>query len=83
MERKKWINFKKTGQIDPNWLYNYYLDNKKSDKDTLTPASFETCIQMFLGRGGQLNKFIEYWDNQHEVITVLNSNNENIVIDYV
>ena len=83
MERSDWLNFKKTGQINLEWLYKYYLDNKSSNKEELTPISFNDCIQMFLGRGGQINKFIEYWDNEHEITTIIDTENHNTVINYV
>lgn len=82
MERKEWLNFKKTGQINLDWLYNYYLENRDSNSEELTPISFNNCIQMFLGRGGQMNKFIEYWDNKHEIVTVIDNENGGIILNY-
>jgi hypothetical protein len=76
MERSDWLNFKKTGELDPNWLYQYYLENKDKEKEELAPISFQQYFHNFMGRGGQINKFIEYWDKKHSIITIID-NTEN------
>jgi hypothetical protein len=45
--REQYLQMRRTGQYDFGWFYQYYLENKSQDKDTLTFEMFMQTFRMY------------------------------------
>ena len=70
MNRKNWINFKTTGQnLEIQSLYDFYLKNKKEDREVLDFPIFVNLFQQYL-QFGNINKYVEFMDNLYQITTI-------------
>jgi hypothetical protein len=45
--REQYLQMRRTGQYDFGWFYQYYLENKLSDKDTIPFEGFLQAFRMY------------------------------------
>lgn len=70
MERTDWLNFRQTNNLSLEWLYEYYLQFIGESESPLSFPEFSNAIQQYL-QMGNINKFIEYYDNLHQITTLV------------
>jgi len=65
MNREKYIQMRKSGQYDFGLFYQYYLDNKDSNKQTLPFEIFVQAFRMYFQMTAK--DVVDYLDKKFEV----------------
>jgi hypothetical protein len=68
MNREQYIQMRKSGQYDLAWFYQYYLENKDTNKHTLPFEAFHQAFNMYFQING--GGVIEYMDKKMEVTKI-------------
>lgn len=61
---------RKSNEYDLNWFYQYYLENKKSTRDTLPLPLFQQAFNMYFQMNGR--EVLEYLDKKMQVTKIEN-----------
>lgn len=79
MDRKKYIQMRKSGQYDLAWFYQYFLENKDKSKVTPPFELFQQVFNMYFQMNG--GTVIEYLDRKMEVQKIEDQQGNLLYID--
>lgn len=77
--REQYIQMRRTGQYDFGWFYQYYLENKSKDKDTLPFDLFVQAFRTYFQFTSQ--DIVHYLDGKFEVQKIEDQNSNLIYIN--
>jgi len=65
MDREKYIQMRKSGQYDLAWFYQYFLEHKDKNRDTIPFELFQQVFNMYFQMNGR--DILELLDKKMEV----------------
>ena len=79
MDRAKYLQMRKSGQYDLAWFYQYYLDNKDSNKQSVDFQTFQQTFNMYFQMNGGV--VIENMDRKMQVTKIEDTNGNLLYIN--
>ncbi len=79
MNRDQYIQMRRTGQYDLGWFYQYYLENKDSNRQSVDFQTFQQTFNMYFQMNGGV--IIENMDRKMEVSKIEDSNGNLLYIN--
>jgi hypothetical protein len=79
MDRAKYIQMRKSGQYDLAWFYQYYLDNKDLNRQSVDFQTFQQTFNMYFQMNGGI--IIENMDKKMQVTKIEDSNGNLLYIN--
>jgi hypothetical protein len=77
--REQYLQMRRTGQYDFGWFYQYYLENKSPDKDTVPFEGFVQAFRMYFQFNSQ--EIVNTLDKKFSVTKIEDSNNNILYIN--
>ena len=68
--REQYIQMRRTGQYDLGWFYQYFLQNKDSNKDTPPFEIFQQAFNIYFQMNGP--SVLEFLDKKMDVTKIEN-----------
>ena len=79
MDREKYLQMRRTGQYDFGWFYQYFLENRDSNRQSLSFQMFQQTFNMYFQMNGAA--LIEFMDKKMEVSKIENEQGQLIYIN--
>lgn len=79
MDRAKYLQMRKSGQYDLAWFYQYYLDNKDSNTQSVDFQTFQQTFNMYFQMNGGV--IIENMDRKVQVSKIEDTNGNLLYIN--
>ena len=79
MDRAKYLQMRKSGQYDLAWFYQYYLDNKDSNRQSVDFQTFQQTFNMYFQMNGGV--VIENMDRKMQVSKIEDTNGNLLYIN--
>ena len=79
MDREKYLQMRRTGQYDLGWFYQYFLENKDSNRHTPPFELFQQTFNMYFQMNGAV--ILENLDKKMEVTKIENAEGNLIYIN--
>lgn len=79
MDRAKYLQMRKSGQYDLAWFFQYYLDNKDSNKQSVDFQIFQQTFNMYFQMNGGV--IIENMDRKMQVTKIQDTNGNLLYIN--
>ena len=70
MDRAKYLQMRKSGQYDLAWFYQYYLDNKDTNTQSVDFQTFQQTFNMYFQMNGP--SVLEFLDKKMDVTKIEN-----------
>lgn len=77
--REQYLSMRRTGQYDFGWFFQYYLENKSPDKDTLPFEVFMQTFRMYFQFNSQV--IVETLDSKFGVQKIEDDNKNVLYIN--
>lgn len=77
--REQYLSMRRTGQYDFGWFFQYYLENKSPDKDTLPFEVFMQAFRMYFQFNSQV--IVETLDSRFGVQKIEDDNKNVLYIN--
>lgn len=79
MDRAKYLQMRKSGQYDLAWFYQYYLDNKDTNTQSVDFQTFQQTFNMYFQMNGGV--IIENMDRKVQVTKIEDTNGNLLYIN--
>jgi len=79
MNRDQYIQMRRTGQYDLGWFYQYFLEHKDKNRDTIPFELFQQVFNMYFQMNGGF--ILEYMDKKMDVTKIENEQGNLIYIN--
>jgi hypothetical protein len=79
MDRKKYIEMRKSGQYDLAWFYEYFLKHKDENRITPPFEIFQQAFNMYFQMHGRF--ILDHMDKKMEVTKIENEQGNLLYID--
>jgi len=79
MDRERYIQMRRSGQYDLAWFYQYFLEHKDKNRDTIPFELFQQVFNMYFQMNGGF--ILEYMDKKMDVTKIENEQGNLIYIN--
>lgn len=79
MNRDQYIQMRRTGQYDLGWFFQYYLENKNKNSNTIPYEAFHQAFNMYFQMNGVA--VLNFLDKKMEVTKIENEQGNLIYIN--